>query len=230
MKSDLKNIFILIRPFQHVKNLLIFMPLLFVDRVNGIEAVSNGVMAFVAFSISASALYILNDYKDMTEDRKHPLKKNRPLVSGSVAEDVAIFLIVIFLITGSCLMAATSLQALAFLVSYITINIAYSLQLKHIVFLDVIILAFGFVLRLFVGSSATAIPLPMWVILMMFFLGVFLALAKRRGDVLAFTDADRNGGKVMDGYSLPLIDGAIMVMTLVVIIVSILFINGVRPW
>lgn len=218
------GIFSLIRPVQQVKNLLIFMPLLFVDRFDGVEPVLNGVMAFAAFCSCAGAVYILNDYRDMADDRKHPRKKNRPLVSGAVSVNTAVFLMVVFFFAGSCLMAATSLPALAFLVSYITINIAYSLQFKHIVFLDIIIVGFGFVLRLFVGSSATSIPLPWGVIVMTFFLGLFTALAKRRRDVLAVSNAGQRTARFADGYSLPLIDKAVMVMALAVMMVYLFFI------
>jgi 4-hydroxybenzoate polyprenyltransferase len=219
----MKNIFTLIRPHQYVKNLFIFLPLFFAGQITNPALLINAFLAFVAFSISASAIYILNDYQDIKEDRQHPKKKYRPLASGSISKKGAISLMSIFFIVGISLMAVLSLQAIAILGAYITLNIGYSFHLKHIAILDVTIIATGFVLRLFIGSAVTEIPLSMWIIIMTFLLALFMALAKRRDDVLLFLNTGKKMRKVIDGYNLRLIDGAMMIMAFVVIVAYIFY-------
>jgi len=149
----MRHFFILIHPYQHIQNLLIFVPLILAGKIHDMEAVLNGCIAFAAFFFSANAMYVFNDYQDIKKDRNHLKKKYGPLESGAVSENEAVFLMAVFLMTGLCLMASASLQALFFLVSYITLNIAYGLYLKHVVVLDVIVVGFGLVLRIFVGAS-----------------------------------------------------------------------------
>ena len=118
-------------------------------------------IAFIAFSLIASAVYTMNDYCDMEEDRKHPKKKNRPLASGAISKAQAMVIMAASGFAGFALMAAHSLEALAILAAYVTMNVAYSFYPKHIAILDVTIIAIGFVLRLFVGSTVTGIALSM---------------------------------------------------------------------
>ena len=218
----MKSIFTLIRPQQYIKNIFVFLPLFFVGQITNIELLTNAFMAFVAFSFSASAVYILNDYKDIKEDRRHPKKKLRPLASGLISTKVAMSLMIILLIIGFSIMAIVSLQALTILGMYVILNIAYSFKLKRIALLDVTIIAMGFVLRLFVGSFVTGVTLTAWIVIMTFILALFLALAKRRDDILLH----RTGNKMrksMDGYNLQLIDGTMMIMAAVVIVAYILY-------
>ena len=223
MKSTLKNIFTLIRPHHYIKNLFIFLPLFFAGQIKNPNLLISALIAFMAFSLSASCIYILNDYKDIEEDRQHPKKKYRPLASGTISKKSATSIMFIFIIIGIFTMAILSLEALAILGAYIILNICYSYYLKHIAILDINIIATGFVLRLFVGSAVTGIQLSMWIVIMTFLLALFLALAKRRDDVLIFLDTGNRMRKVVDGYNLPLIDGAMMIMASVVIVAYILY-------
>ncbi len=223
MQINMNNIFTLIRPHQYVKNLFIFLPLFFAGQITSPELLINAFIAFVAFSICASASYILNDYQDIEEDRRHPEKKYRPLASGSISKKSAISLMSIFFIIGISMMAALSLQAVAILGIYITLSIGYSFHLKHIAILDVIIVATNFVLRLFVGSAVTGIPLSMWIVIMTFLLALFMALAKRRDDVLLFRNTGEKTRKVIDDYNLPFIDGAMIIVASVVIVAYLLY-------
>ena len=129
----------------------------------------------------------------------------------------------ILLIMGFSLMAIISLEALVILGIYVILNISYSLKLKRIALLDVIIIAIGFVLRLFVGSFAYEIPLKIWIVIMTFLLALFLALAKRRDDVQIFKKSGSKMRKSVDGYNLQLIDGSMMVMSAVVIVAYLLY-------
>ena len=219
----MNGIFTIMRPKQYIKNIFILLPLFFAGQITNKELLINALMAFVAFSLSASAVYIFNDYKDIKEDRKHPKKKYRPLASGLISKNVALSLMTILLIMGFSLMAIISLEALVILGIYVILNISYSLKLKRIALLDVIIIAIGFVLRLFVGSFAYEIPLKIWIVIMTFLLALFLALAKRRDDVQIFRKSGNKMRKSVDGYNLQLIDGAMMIMSAVVIVAYLLY-------
>ena len=216
-------IFTIIRPKQYIKNIFILLPLFFAGQITNTELLVNALVAFVAFSLSASAVYILNDYKDIKEDRKHPKKKFRPLASGSISKNIALSLMIILLIIGFTLMATISTKALVILSIYVILNIGYSLKLKRIALLDVTIIAIGFVLRLFVGSFAYEIPLKIWIVIMTFLLALFMALAKRRDDVLIFIKSGSKMRKSIDGYNMQLIDGAMLVMASIVIVSYILY-------
>lgn len=223
MSASISNIIVLIRPHQYVKNLFIFMPMFFVGQMANVDLLVDSLIAFVAFSLSASAVYILNDYRDVEDDRLHPTKKNRPLASGSVSSQTGLVIMFLLVTCGLALMASLSIEAVAILIAYISLNLAYSFKLKRVAIIDVVIISTGFVLRLFIGSQVTAIPLSMWIVIMTFLLALFLALAKRRDDVLIFRDTGKKMRQVVDGYNLQLIDSAMTIMSAVVIVAYILY-------
>jgi 4-hydroxybenzoate polyprenyltransferase len=120
-------------------------------------------------------------------------------------------------------MYSLSVQAMALLVGYVLMNIAYSFYLKHIPIVDVMIIAIGFVLRLFIGSAVTGVHLSMWIVIMTFLLALFMALAKRRDDVLIFLSTGKKMRKVIDGYNLQFLDTAMAIMAAVVIVSYIIY-------
>jgi 4-hydroxybenzoate polyprenyltransferase len=214
----ISDIIKLMRPHQYIKNLFIFLPLFFAARIADTSLLLNAFIAFVAFSLVASAIYTLNDYHDIEEDRQHPKKRNRPLASGAITKSQAIGIMTLLLVAGVALMASLSLSATAILLAYVGMNIAYSLYLKHVAILDVTIIAIGFVLRLFIGSAVTNVPLSMWIVIMTFLLALFMALAKRRDDVLIYLETGKKMRKVIDGYNLQFLDSAMAIMASVVIV------------
>ena len=214
----LSSIIKLIRPHQYIKNLFIFLPLFFALKITDTSLLLNAIIAFIAFSLTASAIYTLNDYHDIEEDRQHPKKKDRPLASGAISKSQAITIMSVLFISGFTLMASLSLKAAGILTAYVVMNIAYSFYLKHVAILDVVIIAIGFVLRLFIGSAVTDIPLSMWIVIMTFLLALFMALAKRRDDVLIYLDTGKKMRKVIDGYNLQFLDTAMAIMASVVIV------------
>jgi len=216
--SYYKHILIQIRVHQYVKNFFIFPPLFFAAKITELALLTNAAIAFVAFSLTASAIYTFNDYRDINEDRQHPKKKNRPIASGAISKPQAIMLMAVLFITGFALMASLSLEAVGILSTYTILNVAYSMKLKHVAILDVAIIATGFVLRLFIGSVVTDIPLSMWIVVITFLLALFMALAKRRDDVLIFEDTGQKTRKVIDGYNLQFLDTAMAIMASVVIV------------
>jgi len=213
----------LMRPHQYIKNLFIFLPLFFAMKITDLPLLANATIAFIAFSLTASAVYTLNDYHDIEEDKLHPKKKSRPLASGAISKSQAIVIMAVLAIAGFALMATLSLKAVGILAVYFIMNIAYSFYFKHVAILDVVIIAIGFVLRLFIGSAVTGIPLSMWIVIMTFLLALFMALAKRRDDMLIYLDTGKKMRKVIDGYSLQFLDVAMSIMASVVIVAYVIY-------
>ena len=213
----------LMRLHQYVKNLFLFLPLFFVGQITNLELTTNAFVAFIAFSITASSVYILNDYLDIDDDRKHPTKKDRPLASGLILKKQAFLLMSSLSISGLIIMANQSIQAFIVLLIYIALNILYSFRLKHVAIVDITIISVGFVLRILIGAFVTETPLSKWIVTMTFLLALFLAFAKRRDDVLHFMTTGKKMRKVIDGYNLKLIDGAMVIMSSVVIVSYLLY-------
>ncbi|MDD3475329.1 MAG: UbiA prenyltransferase family protein [Sulfurimonas sp.] len=211
------EIFKLFRVHQYIKNLFIFMPLLF--SFSYMDAHDNiyTLITFVLFSLLASSVYIFNDLMDINEDRAHPTKKYRPIASGAVSTKRAKSLILVLSLTSLSLSLVLSFKLFIVLLIYFILNISYSTKLKHIAILDIFIIATGFVLRLFAGSVVTDINLSMWIILMTFLLAIFLALAKRRDDVLLSLEGQETR-KNIDGYNLEFVNAAMVLMAGVVVV------------
>ena len=211
----------LARPHQYIKNGFIWLPLLFGYKLTDLHAVLHVFWAFVAFSLAASSVYVLNDIKDIDQDRKHPTKKNRPLASGALNISQAVmfmtvllslaFLISIFLLNGSFLLI---------LAAYLLLNVAYSFSLKHIAILDVV--AIGFVLRVFAGCVGGGYLVSHWLTIMTFLLAIFLALGKRRDDLL-LSACGNNVRKCLEGYNLEFVSLCMVIMTSVTIVAYLLY-------
>lgn len=215
--------FNLVRADQWIKNLFVFVPLVFAGQAMDFDLLQSTMVAFVAFCLAASAVYIFNDIQDIEDDRRHPVKKDRPLAAGAITKGQAVvylsLLLILALVTGWLIATWT----LAYISIYVLLNAAYSLKLKHIAIVDVFVIATGFVLRLFVGSTATGVGLSQWVVIMTFLLALFLALAKRRDDVLSFVNTGQKARKVVDGYNLKLLDAAMTIMASVTIVAYIMY-------
>lgn len=220
---NMKNIYELIRPYQYIKNLFIFLPLFFGLEIGNLYLLFKALVAFTAFSLTASGVYVINDYHDIEEDRRHPKKRYRPMASGVISKSQGLGIMAFLFLAGFTAMGILSWKAIAFQVAYVCMNIAYSMRLKQIAILDITIIAVGFVLRLFIGSAVTGIPLSQWIVIMTFLLALFLALAKRRDDVLIFNETGKKMRKAIDGYNLQFLDIAMAVMASVVIVSYILF-------
>lgn len=211
----------LLRPKHYIKNFFIFLPLFFAGEIRNTELVITSLIAFISFSLTASAIYILNDFKDIENDKKHPTKRFRPLAAGLVKRKTALYFMFILILTGVCLMYYLSFNSFLILLMYIFLNIGYSFKLKHIALLDVIIISSGFVIRIFVGSFSYGISLTSWFVIMTFLIAIFLALSKRRDDVLIKLKSGKRMRKSIDGYNLKLIDGSMIMMAAVIIVAYI---------
>jgi len=226
--TKLKEIIQLARPHQYIKNFFIFLPIFFSLNITNIHYLLSSIIAFIAFSLTASGIYILNDLNDIEEDKQHPKKKYRPLASGSIEVPEALIAMGIFLSAGILLMGVLNINTLFILLIYILLNIGYTYYLKNVAIIDVVIIAIGFILRLFVGATVTGITLSSWIVIMTFLLALFMALAKRRDDIIIYQRTGQKMRKVIHGYNLQFLDLAMGVMATIVIIAYIMYISSVE--
>ena len=214
----------LMRVNQWVKNLFVFLPIFFSGNLLNIDLFIESFYGFLIFSFVASSIYIINDYVDIEKDQKHPEKKNRPLASGKISKNKALILFFSLVIITSLLIFYFANVKVTILVAvYFLMNIAYSFKLKQIAILDVMIIAFGFLLRVLVGGYMTGIVVTDWTILLVFDLALILALGKRRGELI---NADLEGvtRKSLDGYNLNFLNSALSITCTVAVICYLMFI------
>ncbi len=213
----------LARPHQYLKNGFIWLPILFGNQLTQPRAVGLTFLAFASFSLMASAVYAINDIKDMDDDRRHPVKRRRPVASGEVSPATAVSIaLVLFIVSVAVAVVGLSLECLFVLLAYLLLNVAYTHGLKHMPIVDIVCIALGFVLRILIGGMAARIPISPWIVIVTFLLALFLALAKRRDDLL-LADQDHPLRKAMDGYNLAFISLAMGIMASVIIVAYILY-------
>lgn len=186
-------------------------------------ALKRTLIAFLAFCAAASAVYIFNDSMDIEEDRKHPRNRARPLASGAVGRTSAYLLMSVLIATGAATFLFLGRDAFLLLAFYMLLNILYTIRLKHVALLDVVIISFGFVIRIFIGSTVSGVALSIWIVIMTFLLALFLALAKRRNDILIYLQTGEKMRKSVDGYNVEFLNSSMMIMASVVIVAYILY-------
>ena len=219
----MKNYIALLRIPQYSKNLFIFLPLFFALHMQEPERLFKVFLAFLGFCLLASAVYIFNDLHDIEEDRQHPKKKYRPLPAGKITRGSALGLMAGLIALGLVIAYGLSLQMFYLCLLYIVLNLAYSVKLKHIPILDITIIAVCFVIRIFVGGAVGDVPIYMWIVIMTFLLALFMALGKRRDDVIIFMETNQMPRKSIDGYNLRFIDSSMMIMAAVVIVAYLMY-------
>ena len=173
----------LIRPQQWIKNVFVFSGLLFDQAWRDEQVVVRVLLAFVAYCLVASAVYVFNDIADRNEDRNHPKKKHRPIASGAVGPGVAATIGTALLIAGMFIGYLSSVVVLSILCVYLLINIGYSAGLKRVVILDVFIIAAGFLLRILAGTIGVGMEPSEWLFLCSLCLTLFLGFGKRRAEL-----------------------------------------------
>ncbi len=224
----LRNIVLLIRPWHWIKNLFIFLPLFFAHQMHQPVLLAKAGLAFVLFCVLAGGVYIFNDYFDREADKLHPHKKARPLAAGTIPARTALIFAVIFLAIGLCgsLLLDHTLFYLALL--YIGLNVTYTLKLKHVAIIDIFIISAGFVIRIFAGGAVTGVRMSPWIVIMTFLLALFLALGKRREDVLLHHAGGESSRQSIDGYNLTFIDGSMVAMASIIIVSYIMYTLSAR--
>jgi decaprenyl-phosphate phosphoribosyltransferase len=213
----------LLRPKDWAKNLFLFLPLFFGRKFNDIHELILVAGGFVAFSCVASSIYIINDYRDREDDRKHPVKSKRPLASGAVSPSSAIFICVLLILAGFGLAWWIRDKFVFVLAIYFLINLSYSLGLKSIAILDLVLLATGFVLRIKAGSVISYVPLSEWIVIMVFLLAIFMAIGKRRDDVLLKLSTGTDMRKSMKGYNLELLNVLLALVSAIIIVAYLMY-------
>jgi 4-hydroxybenzoate polyprenyltransferase len=196
----------LMRPHQWVKNAFVFTGLLFGHAWHDSNLVTQVVMAFSAFCLVSSAVYVFNDIVDLEQDRLHPKKCQRPLAAGKVDLSAAVMLALLLGVLGLLLAYSASPKVLLILVGYALMNIAYSLRLKHVVILDIFIIATGFMLRILAGTLGVGIPPSQWLLLCGLMVTLFLGFTKRRAEIIALAEDKAAHRKVLEHYSPVLLD------------------------
>jgi 4-hydroxybenzoate polyprenyltransferase len=203
----------LIRIRQWSKNLFIFAPLIFSMHLFESQSFWQTVIAFFLFSLASSSVYILNDLIDIKNDRQHPQKKSRPLPSGKVSPQIA--LLVFFVLCGVSL-AGSFLQDVEFgllILSYLVVNVLYSIVLKHVVIIDVMVIAASFVLRVLAGAIIVKVYPSNWLLICTILLALFLGFSKRRHELILLTEDAASHRKVLEHYSTYFLDQMISVVT-----------------
>ena len=215
----------LCRVNQWVKNLLIFAPLFFSFKFTHYDSMINALYAFIGFSFIASAIYIINDWKDIESDRLHPTKRYRPLASGKISPKNGLILFSLLVLLGLSvyLFIIKDTHSTILVTVYFLLNIAYTFKLKQIPILDITIVASGFVIRLFVGSFVTNTNLSYWLIILTFLLALLLVIGKRRHDVMIFEETKQAMRKSIAGYNLEFLNSIIIVIVTSIFICYLMY-------
>lgn len=210
-RSPVRELLRLMRPYQWNKNLFVFAGVLFGGDLLHADTLLRAVGAFAAFSLTASAVYAINDLLDRERDRLHPVKRERPLAAGTVSPSAAVALAAMLLVVGFGVSWISSPQIFAAVCVYLILNAGYSLGLKHVVILDVFMIAAGFMLRLLAGTSGIGIPPSHWLLLCGMMVALFLGFAKRRSELASSGDGASGQRRVLESYTPALLDVMIAV-------------------
>ena len=218
------NILKILRLHQWVKNTFIFIPLFFGGSLFDMADWTSSLVAFVAFSFAASAIYSINDIVDVEADKKHPKKCKRPIAAGLVSKRQASLLAIILAIAALALPFLLNNWMLSVVIAvYLAMNLCYCIRLKHYAIIDVCIVAMGFVMRIVAGGVATDIVLSRWIVMMTFLLTLFLSFAKRRDDVLIMNETGMAPRKNTSRYNLTFINQAITITGGVMLVCYIMY-------
>ena len=217
------NLLLSLRPGQWTKNLLIFAGLLFGKRLFEASAVGDALLAFAVFCGLSGVVYLINDIADRETDRNHPLKSRRPIASGALPVGAAV--------TAAVVIGAASLGAATMLgrwftgvaLGYVALQALYSGPLKHIVIIDVLTLSIGFVLRAVAGAVAVNVEISHWLLVCTILLALFIALAKRRHEIVLLAEGAVTHRPILGEYSPYLLDQMIAVVTASTLIAYIFY-------
>jgi 4-hydroxybenzoate polyprenyltransferase len=216
----------LLRPHQWIKNLFVAAPLFFAPWALTADAVGRVALAVAAFCALSSAVYVLNDAVDRDADRLHPEKRRRPIAAGHVSLALAAVLGAACLLAGAALLAWLGPRVAIIGGAYVLLNVAYSFLLKRIAIVDVATIAVSFVIRVEAGAAAVGQEASPWIVIATFLLALFLALGKRRDDLVQ--ELDGRHRKSIDGYSVPFLDVAIAVTLATLVTVYLIYTTAER--
>jgi 4-hydroxybenzoate polyprenyltransferase len=207
------EIFKSLRPQQWIKNFFIFAPLVFSQNILNGPLLAKTAAAFAAFCLVSSAHYIFNDLRDLEEDRRHPVKSKRPLASGRLKKGPAVVALVLIGAAGLAVAAGLGLPFLLLAAGYLVLQTAYSMWLKHVVILDVFVIAAGFLIRVVAGGVAIRVEISSWLLICTILLSLFLAMGKRRYELVLLDKDAASHRPILREYNTYLLDQMISVVT-----------------
>ena len=204
--EKIKNYFKLLRVNHYLKNFLVLLPLVFSSELLNLSKLKTTVLGFIAFCLTASIVYIINDLKDIENDKKHPVKKNRPFASGKVSkvEGIIILIVLTLIVLGlSYFIGFEHWIALLLLGVYLLLNVFYSFGLKNVPIVDIVILVSGFLIRVVYGAQIIDLTVSNWMYLTVISASFYMGLGKRRNEIIKQGDKSR---KVLKYYTKEFLD------------------------
>lgn len=211
----------LIRPHQWVKNVFVAAPLFFTPQAVSLDSVLTVIAGFACFCVLSSGVYVLNDFLDRDADRQHPTKRNRPLAAGTVSVPVAMVLMVGLIAAGLVGALLLDIAFAEIALAYFVVNLCYSTFLKRASIIDVMLIALGFVLRVYAGGALISVEPSVWIVSCTMLLALFIALAKRRDDLVKGLD---NSHRVsLAGYSKRFLDTSLAVVLAALLVSYLLY-------
>ena len=205
-RSPLRAALVAMRPRQWSKNLLVFAGLVFAAKLGDPLRWLEACVCFVAYCAISSASYLANDLRDRDDDRLHPVKRSRPSARGELSSRSALAIASVLAVAAPLLVAPLGLASVLLVFAFAALQAGYTLRLKHVVLLDVLTISALFVIRAAAGAEAVDVRISPWLLLCTALLALFLALAKRRGELVLVGAGRTPGRPVLDGYSLELVD------------------------
>jgi 4-hydroxybenzoate polyprenyltransferase len=211
-RSPLRAALVSLRPRQWTKNLLLFAGIIFAAKLGDASRWLEAFAAFAGYCAASSASYLVNDVGDAQNDRLHPIKRARPIARGELSPRFALALAAALLVVALALVVPLGVASVLFLLTFLALQAAYTLALKHIVLLDVMTIGGLFVVRAAAGAAAVDVRISPWLLLCTALLALFLALAKRRGELVLVGAEATPGRPVLEGYSLALVDQLVTIV------------------
>ena len=211
-RSRARAAFVALRPRQWTKNLLLFAGIVFAAKLGDWWRWLDALAAFAAYCAASSAAYLLNDVRDAPHDRAHPVKRMRPIARGELSPQLACGMAAMLVVVAFGLVAPLGLASVGFLAGFLALQAGYTLSLKHVVLIDVMAISGLFVVRAAAGAAAVHVRISPWLLLCTALLALFLALAKRRGELVLVGAEATPGRPVLEGYSLALVDQLVTIV------------------
>ncbi len=205
-RSPWQAALVALRPRQWVKNLLLFAGILFAAKLGEVVRWVEAITAFAAYCAASSAAYVVNDVRDAGDDRRHPVKRYRPVAARELSSRQALALAGLLGVAALALAVALGAPSVALLAAFVLLQAAYTLWLKHLVLVDVLVIAGLFVIRAAAGALAVDVRISPWLLVCTGLLALFLALGKRRAELVLVERLAQRGRPVLDGYSTALVD------------------------
>jgi 4-hydroxybenzoate polyprenyltransferase len=222
-RSTVANLLVSLRPDQWTKNLIVFAALIFAVRLFDPAALALATAAFLIFCALSGAVYLVNDVSDRESDRQHPLKRLRPIASGALAPSTALVSSAVLIAVGLAAAFALRRSFGITAASYVALVIVYSRALKHVVILDVMAIAIGFVLRAVAGGVVIGVPISDWLLVCTILGAMFLGLAKRRHELTLLADGATGHRRILEEYDPYLLDQMISVVAAATLVAYIIY-------